>query len=145
MPKDFRPWIRGALIYLTVSFLFVGLWATISPRSFYEDFPGAGRRWLAGDGPFNAHLAGDTGAGFLAVGVVLLLAAVWMERRLVVGACLAAAVHGAAHLLVHLREPNAALESVDVAVSNGSLLLGTVLAAAVAVVNRRAAPVTQKV
>lgn len=33
---------------------------------------------MAGDGPYNGHLVGDAGVGFLAVGVVPLLAAVWM-------------------------------------------------------------------
>ena len=69
------------LVYLTVTFLQIGVWATFATRSFYDDFPGLGRRWVAGDGPYNAHLASDAGLGFLAVGVVLLLAAIWMERR----------------------------------------------------------------
>ena len=73
-----RKWVRGGLVYLTVSFAAVGLWATLDPRGFYDGFPGAGRQWVAGDGPYNAHLVSDAGIGFLAVGVVLLLAAVWM-------------------------------------------------------------------
>lgn len=71
-------WLRGGLLYLAASFLVVGLWATFDPAGFYEDFPGGGRQWIAGDGPYNAHLTGDAGVGFLAVGVVLLLGAVWI-------------------------------------------------------------------
>ncbi|MDQ4068297.1 MAG: hypothetical protein M3203_02285 [Actinomycetota bacterium] len=78
-----RRLVRLGLAYLTVSFLIVGLWATLDPRGFHDGFPGGGRQWVAGDGPYNAHLVADAGVGFLAVGVVLLLAAVWMATRLV--------------------------------------------------------------
>ena len=75
---------------------------------------------MAGDGPYNAHLVGDAGVGFLAVGVVLALAAMWMDARLIQAAAVAAAVHGAPHLLFHLRHPNDSLGSVDTWLSNGS-------------------------
>ncbi len=121
-------WVRAGLVYLTVSFLAVGLWATLHPRSFFDDFPGGGRRWVAGDGPYNAHLVGDTGVGFLAVGLVLLLATLWMDKRVVQAALLAAIVHGVPHLLFHLRHPNETLSGVDAVASNGSLALGSILA-----------------
>lgn len=35
--------IRLGLLLLAASALPVGLWALLSPRSFYEDFPAAGR------------------------------------------------------------------------------------------------------
>ena len=38
-----------------------GLWATLSPRSFYDEFPGGGRAWVAADGPYNEHLVRDFG------------------------------------------------------------------------------------
>ncbi len=44
-------WVRAGLVYLTAASLVVGLWATLDPSGFYEDFPGGGRRWVAGDGP----------------------------------------------------------------------------------------------
>lgn len=61
----------------------VGAWASFLSNRFYDSFPGGGRQWIAGDGPFNEHLVSDTGVGFLAVGVVAALAAAWLERRLV--------------------------------------------------------------
>ncbi len=131
-----RRWARVGLVYLTVSFLAVGLWATLDPRGFYDDFPGGGRAWVAGDGPYNAHLVGDAGAGFLAVGVAVLLAAAWMDPRLVKAACAASAVHGALHLLYHLRHPNDALESADAWLSNGGLVFGVAVAVAILVGTR---------
>lgn len=122
-------WIRLGLVYLTVTFLQVGAWATFATRSFYDDFPGLDRRWLASDGPYNAHLASDAGLGFLAVGVVLLLAAIWMERRVIQAALVAAFLHGLLHLLFHLVRPNEDLGSLDSALSNGGLLLGVSVAA----------------
>ena len=127
MTDKTRRWVRIGLVYLTLSFLGVGLWATIDPRGFYDDFPGGGRHWVAGDGPYNAHLVGDTGVGFLAVGVVLLLAA-WMQGRLILAASVAAMVHAGPHLLFHLRHPNDALESTDAWLSNGGLALGLLVA-----------------
>ncbi len=129
--------VRGGLVYLTVSFLVVGLWTTLDPRSFYDAFPGGGRHWVAGDGPYNAHLVGDAGVGFLAVGVVLLLATVWMDARLIQAASGAAVVHNGPHLLFHLRHPNDSLGSVDTWLSNGGLALGMLVALVVLVVVSR--------
>lgn len=128
MTERRRRRIRLGLVYLAVTSLEAGLWATFAAHSFYDDFPGFGRQWVAGDGPYNAHLVTDAGVGFISVGVVLVLAAVWMERRVLQAALAAAALHGLPHLLFHLRHPNEALRSPDEAVSNGGLLLGVALA-----------------
>ena len=133
-----RKWVRAGLVYLTASFLVVGLWATLDPRGFYDSFPGGGRQWVACDGPYNAHLVGDAGVGFLAVGVVLLLAAVWMDVRVIQAAAVAAVVHAAPHLLFHLRHPNEMLGSVDAWLSNGGLFVGAALALVLLVVTARA-------
>ncbi len=130
--------VRAGLVYLTVSFLAVGLWATFAARSFYDDFPGGGRQWLVGDGPYNAHLVSDAGVGFLAVGAVLLLAAVWLERRTVQAASAAVIMHNGLHLLFHLRHPNDELASVDRLMSNGGLALGAVIAVIILMVVTRA-------
>lgn len=132
MTDKTRRWVRIGLVYLALSFLGVGLWATIDQRGFYDDFPGGGRHWVAGDGPYNAHLVGDTGVGFLAVGIVLLLAVIWTQRRLILA--VAAMVHAGPHLLFHLRHPNDALESTDTWLSNGGLALGLLVALALFVV-----------
>ena len=47
---------------------FVGVWALIAPRSFYDTFPSAGfGPWVGVDGPFNEHLIRDVGALYLAL------------------------------------------------------------------------------
>ena len=46
---------------LTASALYVGWWASLAPRSFYDSFPGLNRMWVGGDGPYNEHLVRDIG------------------------------------------------------------------------------------
>lgn len=138
MTEHKRRWIRLGLVYLTVTFLEVGVWATFAARSFYDSFPGFGQHWVAGDGPYNAHLAGDAGLGFLAVGVVVLLAAIWMERRLMQAALLGAFLHGLLHLFFHLVHPNDELRTVDALLSNGALFVGVSLAAVLLIAVTRA-------
>ncbi|MGI8808376.1 MAG: hypothetical protein ACR2KK_11125 [Acidimicrobiales bacterium] len=137
MTEQRRRWVRLGLVYLTVTFLQVGLWASFATRSFYDSFPGLGRRWVSGDGPYNAHLASDAGVGFIAVGVVLLFAAVWMERRLIQAALVASLLHSLLHVLFHLRHPNESLDWLDGVLSNGALLVGGALAAVLLVVTAR--------
>ena len=62
-----------------------GIWALFAPSSFYGDFP-FGRGWVAALPAYNEHLTRDVGELFLATGLVLLVAAYYLERRLVVTA-----------------------------------------------------------
>ena len=75
--------MRGGLGLLSLSALAVGAWALFLPRSFYEDFPSAGRAWVSALGPYNGHLLADVGAMYLALGVLLALAAVSLGKELV--------------------------------------------------------------
>jgi hypothetical protein len=61
---------RGALGYLAVMGVVVGVWAGAFPLAFYRHFPGFGRVWVAVDGPFNEHLVRDAGAAFLMLGAL---------------------------------------------------------------------------
>ncbi len=140
MTRQARSWVRAGLVYLAATFLEVGVWATFATRSFYDDFPGFGRNWVAGDGPYNAHLASDAGVGFLAVGTVLTLAAVWMEHRVIQAALVGATLHGLGHLFFHLNHPNEGLGSLDEMLSNGGLLLGVGVAMALMIAITRQAP-----
>lgn len=67
---------RIVLAVLAVQGAVVGLWATIAPHSWYTSFPGFGMHWIAADGPYNHHLAGDVGAFFLALTAVTIAALV---------------------------------------------------------------------
>ena len=63
------------LLVLAVPQVLTGAWAVLAPRSFYDDFPGIGPALVGRDGPFNAHLVTDAGAGFLAIGACVAIAA----------------------------------------------------------------------
>lgn len=78
-----------------------GLYATITPRGFYDDFP-AGRGWVAAYPAYSEHLVRDVGAGFLATGVLLLVAAVWLERRLLLAALVSWLLFAVPHTGYHL-------------------------------------------
>ena len=119
MTEHLPHWVRLGLIALAVPQLSTGLWAVLDPSGWYEGFPGGGRTWVSADGPFNHHLAGDAGAGFLATGVILVLAAVWFERRVVQTALLAMLAFAIPHFASHLN--NNALSGSDSAMSYGGL------------------------
>ncbi len=134
MRNQRTPWFRAGLAYLTMSFLAVGAWASFAPASFYARFPGWGHHWLAGDGPYNAHLVTDAGVGFLAVGAVLLFAALRPAVGVVRLALVGALVHGVPHLLFHVFHADHLLSSIDRVLSTGSLAVNVVVAAVLLVV-----------
>ncbi|MGG5258100.1 hypothetical protein [Phycicoccus avicenniae] len=68
-------------VALTAPALWVGGWAELAPRSFYDSFPGFGRVWVSTDGPFNEHLVRDVGGLYLALAAAGLLALAWRDRR----------------------------------------------------------------
>jgi hypothetical protein len=67
---------RLALALLCATGLFVGIWAVVFPRGFYEAFPGFGFAWVSPDGPYNEHLVRDVGALNLGTGILAGLALV---------------------------------------------------------------------
>lgn len=120
-------WVRAGAALLAVPQLVTGLWAVLDTRGWYDNFPGFGPMLVAAEPPYNAHLASDAGAGFIATGVVLVLAAVWGERRpmqLALGGLLAFAV---AHLLYHAPNPSPLLSDTQ----NTINVIVLVLAAAI--------------
>jgi hypothetical protein len=94
---------RAILAYLTLSGLLVGVWATLFPQSFYDDFPGLGRVWVAVDGPYNEHFVRDVGQLSLAMSLVSGVAASTMVAVLVRVAAAAWLVTGVPHFVYHLR------------------------------------------
>jgi|SRR3712207_1019182 len=97
-----KSWLRGGLLVLAVSALTVGLGALLVPRSFYDYFPLPGRAWVSTLGPFNEHLVRDVGALNLALGVLLVMAAVLLERRLVQASLVAYLVYAVPHFIFHV-------------------------------------------
>jgi hypothetical protein len=92
---------RILLAILALNGLTLGIWATVSPRNFYDDFPGFDRHWVAMDGPFNEHLMRDFGALNLALSVVAVCAFVWLTRPLVIATALAWLTWCIPHLVYH--------------------------------------------
>lgn len=96
-----RPAARLVLGLLAGVQVVDGLYALLAPRSFYDDFP-VGRGWVEALPAYNEHLVRDVGSLFLATAVVLIAAAVWLERRLVLVALISFLVYSVPHLIYHL-------------------------------------------
>lgn len=96
-------WLRGGLLVLAALALLPGVWGTIWPHSFFDDFPGAGNAWVAAFPPYNEHLVRDVGSFYLGYGVLLLAAALLARRRLVQVALAAWLVATVPHGIFHVR------------------------------------------
>jgi hypothetical protein len=95
--------MRIGLAVLAVPALVIGVWAAFFPRSFYDDFPGLGRMWVAPDGPYNEHLVRDVGELNLALVIVTVAALIWLTPVLVRAVLAAWLVYSVPHLVYHLR------------------------------------------
>jgi hypothetical protein len=131
--------IRIGLAVLVVTQLGVALWALAAPRSFYDDFPGGGSQWVSSLGPFNEHLVRDVGASFTALLVLLVLAAIFLERRLVQATLVAWLVYSVPHLAYHLTTTEAYSTGDNVASLAGLGLQVALPALLLALTLRRAA------
>jgi hypothetical protein len=90
------------LAIMAIGYVFVGAWAALAPRSFYDNFPGGGHEWVSVDGPFNEHLVRDVGTLNLALAAVAIAALVRPGRYLVQVIAGATLVYAAPHFLYHL-------------------------------------------
>jgi AhpD family alkylhydroperoxidase len=117
----------------------IGLWALVAPRGWFDTFPGAGHHWLPAYGAYNEHLATDVGATFIALGLLLLAAALYLERRLVQVALAAYLAFEVPHFVYHLGADDA-LSGGDQIASAVTLALTVVLAIALLALTRRPAP-----
>ena len=128
---------RVLLIVIAFSNGVVGLWASIAPQSFYDDFPSAGRHWVALDGPFNEHLVRDVGTLNLALTGVVIAALLRPSRYLVQVVAGAALINSLPHLLYHAThlDPYGSADKVALV---GSLSLAALAPIALLVVSSRA-------
>jgi hypothetical protein len=133
-----RTLVRPGLGLLAAVEVVLGLWTLLFPASFYADVP-----TVALTPPFSEHLFRDLGGATLGLAVVLIAAALWLERRLVVVALLAYLAFSAPHLVFHLGHLSGAsgpAATVLVALLVGSVVLP--LALLVVVLRAGPAPVT---
>lgn len=99
-------WIRlGIVVLLAGPSLLIGTWALLDPEGWFTTFPGVGPDLVAGEKPFNRHLAFDAGAGFFATGTALALAASWAGRRVIQLALVAFLAFSVPHLGYHALNP----------------------------------------
>lgn len=94
--------IRAGLLALAFFPATQALWMLAAPRGFYDDFPGGGRAWVPPVSVFDEHLLRDIGAAQLGVAVVLLGAAILLERRVVQVALVAFLVSSLPHATYNL-------------------------------------------
>ncbi len=130
--------IRAGLVILAIPAAEIGIWATLAPRSFYDDFPGGGRAWVSADPPYNEHLVRDVGAFQLGLFAFLVFALVVMERRLVQAALVASATAATPHLIFHLTDTES-LSTSDNVLSLGGQFLLVVVALGLLPLTRRTA------
>lgn len=97
-------WVRAGLFVVGVPAAATGAWALLAPRSFYDDFPGSGKAWIAAYGPFDEHLVRDVGGLLLAISLATLIAALLMDRRLIAVVVSASLIYDASHLAFHASE-----------------------------------------
>jgi hypothetical protein len=129
--------VRAVLAVLALLDIGTGLWAVLAPADWYTNFPGLGRHWVVSTGPLNEHLVTDAGAGFLAIGAALLVAALWMARPAIITALAAVLAQGVPHFIFHISHPDSALGTIDVVIGVWGIGFECAVAFALAVVVAR--------
>lgn len=130
-PLTRQRWLRPLLILLGLPNVITGGWAIADPRGWFDDFPGWTPRLVAASPPYNEHLATDTGAGLLAVGLLALFAA-WQPRPdVVLTAMVGYLAFTLPHATFHLLRPAEMLTASDNAVNVLPLIAATIGAAVV--------------
>ena len=116
-----RAAVRIGLGILAVVQLGTGLWQLVLPESFYANFPTVD---LAP--PFSEHLMRDFGGANVALGIIVVAVAVWLEKRYVVLVLLAYLAFSIPHLVFHVSHLHDASD-VDIAFQVVSLGLAVLL------------------
>src|SRR3954471_14441085 len=134
-----RRWLRGGMAVMAVTSALVGIWATLAPRGFYDDFPGGGHHWVSAVGPYDEHLVRDVGALYLGSLVLLALAWWWLDRRLVQAMLISYTVAVVPHLAYHATALDG-FSTGDAIAEIGGLALNVVLPLGLLAVTRRRVP-----
>jgi hypothetical protein len=97
------PILRIGLAVLAIPSVIIGIWAGLTPRSFYDDFPGLGQVWVAPTGRYSEHLVRDVGELNLALALITIVAAITLGPLLVRTVLAGWLVYSVPHLVYHLR------------------------------------------
>ena len=138
-----RTEIRAGLIGLAAPVAIIGLWALVAPHDWYREFPAGTGHWISSLGPYDEHLVRDFGSLYLALGALLVFAAVVLDRVLVLGVLWASLVFQVPHLAFHAAntEPFSTVNNiVNLALLVGGLALTLFL---LSMTSRQQAPVMQ--
>jgi hypothetical protein len=127
---------RVGLVLVAAAQAELGLWGLIAPHSLYRSYPGFGRHWISALGPYNEHLIRDFAAAELGFAVLLLGAAIWFGRTLVLVAGAAFLAATLPHLAYHLTTTDSFSTGDDVASLGGFAIEILVVAAAMLVAAR---------
>ena len=79
------------------------MWPLVSPRGFYDTFPGGGMHWIDVNGPYNEHFIRDFGALNAAVAVLVVFALWKPSKALLQATGLALAVYALPHAIFHVQ------------------------------------------
>ena len=117
--------LRAGLVYLLLSALIVGVWALLAPRSFFDDFPSLGMRWVRPLPKYNEHLIRDVGGLNLGFAFLFGWATVTLDKRIIQGVSLAWLVYSVPHFVFHAfhLEPLSSNEALLQMIALGSLVL----------------------
>jgi hypothetical protein len=77
-----RGWIAGLLLVLGVPQGLLGVWALFAPHSFYANLGIGSGHWVAALGAYDEHLVRDIGSLFIGLGVLMVVAAIRLQRSL---------------------------------------------------------------
>jgi hypothetical protein len=97
----YRKEIRAGLVSLAAPVIVIGGWALLAPRSWYDNFPIDTANWISSLGAYQEHLVRDFGSLYLALGLLLLFAAVVLDRLLVQAVLGVSLVFQVPHLIFH--------------------------------------------
>ena len=92
---------RYGLLVIAFAQLGATMQALLAPRSFYDDFP-LGRGWVQAYPAYNDHLIYDYGAYTLGAVVALVIASIWLDRRVVQVVTVSWLVSATIHLVNHV-------------------------------------------
>jgi len=129
---------RACLAVVGLAQAEIGVWGLVAPHGFYAGYPGLGHHWVSALGTYNEHLVRDFAAMELGFAVLLLSAAVWFERRLVLVAGASFLAATVPHFAYHLTTTESFSAADDAASLIGfAIEIALVIAAMLAAANTR--------
>jgi hypothetical protein len=130
-------WVTVALVALAGPNLAAGVWGSVAPDHWFDNFPGWAPRLVAAFPPFNEHLVSDAAAGLFAAGVAAAIALWWRRREVVIVAMVAFLAFALPHAMFHLAHPADSLSDDEDLVNTVTLWVAVAIAGAITLVALR--------